>query len=492
MTITEKDRTEPSNHNSGTLRSTWLLALCLLVWTLLMAGVFVADVWHLRSTTLQLARAEARVHLQKDLAIRRWVASHGGVYVPRTERTPANLYLSQVPERDIQTPSGRSLTLMNPAYMLRQMMGDYSSLHGVHGHITSLKHFRDETAPDDWEKVALLAFTRGLREVCETVDFQGAPHLRLMRPLFVEADCLKCHGFQGYKVGDVRGGVSVSVPLAPYMEGEKREVMSDLSRLAFLWAVGMAAIGFAGQGLIRRARERDRAETLLRLSEKRYSDLSARLLTAHEEERKRIAHEIHEGLAQTMSAIKFRVESTLEGIKKTDALRPVDSLQPVIDALGESITDMRRMAARLRPLMMDELGILPTISWLCREVEKDHPGLRIVKRLEIEEAGIPEAVKVAIYRILERALMSIARQGPVDSVEISLRRDRDAIVLSVRDHGPGLDVELNGQQSGTYAGDDLGTLQERALLSGGSISLKAEEGGWTTLRVSWTQKDGAS
>ncbi len=114
MTITEKKQTDQDGPKSGIRLSSWLLGLCLILWTFIIAGVFAADVWHIRDTALQLAKAEARVHLSKDLAIRSWAASHGGVYVPRTEKTPQNPFLEHVTERDILTPSGKALRTSNP------------------------------------------------------------------------------------------------------------------------------------------------------------------------------------------------------------------------------------------------------------------------------------------------------------------------------------------------------------------------------------------
>jgi hypothetical protein len=128
------------------------------------------------------------------------------VYVPVTDKTPPNPYLSHIKERDIKTPDGKALTLMNPAYMLRQTMETYKSLYGVRGHITSLKHFRPETAPDQWEKSALQEFERGVKEIHAVAEMNGKPYYRYMEPMIVKTGCLKCHGHQGYKEGDVRGG----------------------------------------------------------------------------------------------------------------------------------------------------------------------------------------------------------------------------------------------------------------------------------------------
>jgi hypothetical protein len=86
-------------------------------WTVIVAGLAVSDAIHIDRAVREMAIAEARVHFNKDQAIRFWASSHGGVYVPVSDQVPPNPFLSHVPERDIQTPTGKSLTLMNPAYM---------------------------------------------------------------------------------------------------------------------------------------------------------------------------------------------------------------------------------------------------------------------------------------------------------------------------------------------------------------------------------------
>ena len=185
-------------------------------------GLLINDALHIRQTAEELAIAEANAYFNKDQATRLWAASQGGVYVPVSTTTPPNPFLTHVPERDIYSPSGRVLTLMNPAYMIRQMMEHYSTLHHVRGRITSLNHFRAETAPDNWEKSALRSFAGGREEALEFTDMAGDPYLRLMRPLKTEASCLKCHAIQGDSVGSIRGGISVSVPMDRFLEYRRK------------------------------------------------------------------------------------------------------------------------------------------------------------------------------------------------------------------------------------------------------------------------------
>ncbi len=204
---------------------------------------------------VNLARAEAQSHFEKDLIYRRWSALHGGVYVPPTSATPPNPYLTHIPDRDVTTTTGKQLTLINPAYMTRLVHELAAKQSGVQGHITSLTPLRPENAPDDWEAQALQAFATGTREVVELQELQGQPHLRFMRPMVTEAPCLKCHAQQGYQEGDQRGGISISVPLTPYLA-----IATDHHRSLLLGHGTLACIGLLGiWGGTRRLRHSERA-----------------------------------------------------------------------------------------------------------------------------------------------------------------------------------------------------------------------------------------
>ena len=254
----------------------WVL---MVVWTSVVFGLFLLDSRHLSQTVKDLAIAEAKAYLNKDQATRLWAASHGGVYVPVSEKTQPNPFLSHLPERDLQTPAGKSLTLMNPAYMIRQVMEHYGELHGAQGRITGLKHFSEATAPDDWERAALTAFKSGNEEYLEFIEIGGAPFLRIIRALSTESDCLKCHAHQGYQVGDVRGGVSVSVPMAFYLSYGTQDMKVHGFSFALLWLIGLGGTLWAERRLARSMQARDHAEEQLRLSQKNYMTLVTNSLT---------------------------------------------------------------------------------------------------------------------------------------------------------------------------------------------------------------------
>jgi diguanylate cyclase (GGDEF)-like protein len=202
--------------------------LALSAWALLVFASLGWGLYQEREQSHQMAKNTARANFDKDQAFRAWATSHGGVYVPVDEgRTPPNPYLAHIPERDITTENGKQYTLMNPAYMLRQMMDEYSGLYGSKGHITSLKTLNPHNKPDAWEVKALKSFEKGNKEAFEFTEINGAPFVRLMRPMVTTEGCLKCHAHQGYEVGNIRGGVSVSVPLDPFYDNEQKAVLAQ-------------------------------------------------------------------------------------------------------------------------------------------------------------------------------------------------------------------------------------------------------------------------
>lgn len=243
----------------------WLLAVA---WTLAAGAALWWNLYQHEQHTISELAGRAETLFKQDLVYRRWNAGHGGVYVPVTKQTPPSPYLAHIPERDISTPSGKRLTLMNPAYMTRQvheLMQQEKG--GVRGHITSLKPIRPENAADAWEASALRRFEKGVSEVSslETMA-DGREYVRFMRPMRVEEPCLKCHATQGYKLGDIRGGISVSIPLERGPALMDKDVQSLIFGYGSMWLLGLGAILFV-------ARRQGASEAALIHSEARVKQL---------------------------------------------------------------------------------------------------------------------------------------------------------------------------------------------------------------------------
>ncbi len=230
----------------------------------MLAAILAVDTAGHRAGLRRTAWLEASSSFEQDVMYRRWAAKQGGVYVPITEETPPNPYLRHLPERDVTTPSGRKLTLFNPAYMTRQVHEMGRERYGRRGHITSLTPLRPANAPDFWEREALGTLHLGAEEVSAIENLNGVPYFRLMRPLITEEGCLQCHAGQGYAVGDVRGGISVSVPMSPLQAAWKEHRTTSGLVYGVIWLAGLIGIGGSTAIIGARARERDLAEQELR------------------------------------------------------------------------------------------------------------------------------------------------------------------------------------------------------------------------------------
>ncbi len=215
------------------------------------------------SSAMAIARGGLLHSYSKELAFRSWAAVHGGVYVPVTAETPPNPYLAHLPERDIKTPSGKQLTLMNGAYMTRQVQELGERQYSHKGHTTSLKPLRPENAPDDWEKKVLLAFDQGLLEVSSIEPIGDETYLRLMRPHFVEQGCLKCHTSQGYKLGDIIGGISISTPWGPIEKNLNAQIRSEAFAYGGIWLLGILGLVFGRSNIRQQLSKRKEGEDRL-------------------------------------------------------------------------------------------------------------------------------------------------------------------------------------------------------------------------------------
>jgi len=238
-----------------TNRTSTLMAA--LAWIALLGLSLFWNMHQLDNSMKLLAESEANAAFRKDLTYRLWAAMQGGLYVPPTNATPPNPYLAHVPDRDITTTGDKQLTLINPAYMTRQVHELGRERFGLIGHITSLKPLRSENAPDPWEAEALRSFEAGSPKATAVLDMDGQPVFRFMRPLIAEEPCLKCHAAQGYVTGDIIGGISASVPLQPRMA-----VFAPQRAFLVLAHAVIGALGLLGLWISHRFIRRSKASLL--------------------------------------------------------------------------------------------------------------------------------------------------------------------------------------------------------------------------------------
>jgi signal transduction histidine kinase len=210
-------------------------------------------------------------------------------------------------------------------------------------------------------------------------------------------------------------------------------------------------------------------------------EVSFKLLLAEETERKRIAQEIHDGVGQHWATVKLRVEGILNQLDKEIAA-PLRDILPIIQV---GMDETRRIQMNLRPALLDDLGILATLSWFCREFQKAHPAIHVETKIDIQENDISNPVKTVIYRVLQEALNNISKHSKTTLVNLSLQKKEGKIEFTIQDHGRGFDIDAVLSQKSYEKGLGLSGMKERIHLSGGSFSIESTKGMGTTIRASW-------
>jgi signal transduction histidine kinase len=503
-----RDTRTSRDHASWLKRYIWSLAAA---WTVVVAGLLAWEVYTVRQVTWDSAINEARAHFDKDQAFRLWVTSHGGVYVPTDDRTPPNPYLAHIPERDIETPAGRSLTLMNPAYALRQLLEDFADLYGIAGHITSLKPLRPANAPDDWERAALEVFDEGETEVHEFTEIDGVPYLRLMQPMIAQEGCLKCHGHQGYQVGDVRGGISVSVPMASYLTKEQQTLTTDILSFSLLWVLGLVGVGLGSRGLRQSVRERDQAQEALKAYSGQLVEMveeRTRELEEAQEElvRKeklavlgrltaRIAHELRHPLGVISNSVfYFRSVMPEAGEEIQEYLGIMSAESDRAEGIISALLDY----THTRPAQPERVAV-PDLLSQALVIQPPPENVQVATHIA---PGLPhpfvdpEQMSKALSGLLDNAYQAMPQGG---ELTINAHGEADTLVFSISDTGSGISPENMARlfeplftTSARSIGLGLAISRNLVEANEGSIEVDSQEGTGTTFTVRLPRREEVS
>jgi signal transduction histidine kinase len=231
--------------------------------------------------------------------------------------------------------------------------------------------------------------------------------------------------------------------------------------------------------------ERRRAEEALMVTQAQLNAslnqlraLTGRLQGIREEERTRVAREIHDDLGQSLTSIKLDLASLLRTVQ------PAATIESILRQVDQTIQSVRRIATELRPSILDDLGLVAAVEWAGEEFAA-RSGIKLWLDLPREDLVIDQEIATAIFRIFQETLTNVARQADASEVEVHLGKDDDSIVLEVRDNGRGMNEEL-------ATGGSLGILgmRERALLHNGKLTLQSTAGIGTTVTVRIPTKEG--
>ncbi len=476
--------------------------------------------WNLdrqQSTIEGAAKLQARTAHDKDLAYRRWNAERGGVYAVLSEQTPANPHL-KVLDREIPGPDGKTLTLVNPAYMTRQVHELERAQGATRSHITSLKPLRPENAPDDWEREALLRLEKGDEEVASIQEIEGEDYMRLMRPLMTSAACMKCHQHQGYQVGDVRGGISVSVVLAPMKALAAAQRVQLILCHVVIWLAGLAVLLVSGRHILNGIRERDAAEQELRrhkenllltvadqtreLRERNNELQAAQQVTEKAEEELAfsnrelddfaytVSHDLKEPLRGIRNYSQFLLEDHEEQLD-SEGQQMLESLPRLADRMGELLDSLLKYSRIGRAEYLIEAC---DMNLLVEEVLESY-GVMIAERsLDVRvprDLPVVDCDRIRVGEILGNLIANAAKYNDKAQPWVEIGHLGSGPTFYVRDNGIGIPEEhqqavfgmfrrLHRDEYGGGAGAGLTIVKKMVERHGGEIWLESTAGEGTT------------
>ncbi|MCG7930489.1 MAG: sensor histidine kinase [Candidatus Thiodiazotropha lotti] len=193
-------------------------------------------------------------------------------------------------------------------------------------------------------------------------------------------------------------------------------------------------------------------------------------VSSEELERKRISRELHDGLGQLLTSMSLHVQRCLDGCdgqKNTQQSQQRESLEAVSSMVKQAMSEVRSICSAIRPAILDDLGVIPAISWQCRQITKVCCDTQIVTDFDVDEESIPEDYKSVIYRIVQESLNNAIKYSKAKTITVSLLQAHDAIHLLIIDNGIGFDPsEIQGS-----LGMGLVGMRERAESVDGRIRI---------------------
>jgi signal transduction histidine kinase len=232
---------------------------------------------------------------------------------------------------------------------------------------------------------------------------------------------------------------------------------------------------------------RKKLEAALKANQRHLQTLRAKLVDAQEAERSRVARELHDSIGASLSALKFSVEGWFERQKGSGAA--CASPDEIVSSIQQIIEEVRRISQNLHPSILDDLGLATAIRSFCRQHRKNHPEMKIEADLSVEEELISKRLQLVIYRMVQECTTNARRHGKADTIGLRLVSEgKKGLVLELKDNGRGFDVKETWDRLGADSGIGLTSLNERAELTGGRLTIDSKIGQGTVIRCRWPLK----
>ncbi len=575
------------------------LAIAAVMWTLLVVFSLWTQREQLDRTAAALARIDAVANLRKDMAIRKWAAQVGGVFI--SENKAPNLESLSEQERLTalrSTGEPFKIVSLTPIHILLAIQDISNKEYGARERLTSLQLRNPDNVPDEWEAGALKALEKGAEMMTEAVPRKGGHGLlRVMIPMRMDEECIECHRDTLVKVGGLRGGATISVDLNAYrtaqepawrtiqywhlgiwlmglttiygfwffsrrraleqalQEEERRENELAFSAMAegaiitdangdILWVNDAFCniYGYAREEVIGRnprilksgrhddafyrdfwrqltrvghwrgelwnrrktgevfpeeisvqalrdsdgrivrfisifsdITERKRNEEELQEYQSRLRELAEFLQTVREEERSRIARELHDELGQSLTALRIDL-NWLRGKCVGAGPQVGERLGASLGLVERTVDAVRRISEDLRPRMLDDLGLAAAVEHHVARFS-ERTGIAVDLAMNREEFDLDGRTATTIFRVVQEALTNIARHAGASRATVRIEESDAAIRLCIEDDGRGLE-----QNAGQKTFGLLG-MRERIKMLGGELEIAGAPGRGTRIEA---------
>lgn len=242
----------------------------------------------------------------------------------------------------------------------------------------------------------------------------------------------------------------------------------------------------AVRGLRAEVTRRELAESSLRKSRNELSLLSEQLMKAQEVERKRISQDLHDAVGQSLSAIKYSLERAALMLGAPQLGNPLKVINKTVEYVQNTIDEVRTISENLRPALLDSLGAVSAIRWLCREWSEVFSDIDVEINLHITDADVQEPLGTTLFRTVQEALNNVARHSKATRLAIAVCKESEYVRVDIADNGAGFDPDSNAMRRG----HGLSGIRERVSNSGGQFSLTSYPGGGTHLTLFWPVRPG--
>jgi signal transduction histidine kinase len=293
---------------------------------------------------------------------------------------------------------------------------------------------------------------------------------------------LVSHSFPAFDHQGRLSGVAALFQHTTEPEGEQDPIKHGQSGLKQQRSQHAQILAEADEALVAEMDERRQVEKQLAISNETLRQMSRRALIALEADRRTVAKELHDSIGASLAAIKFSLEDILDQRRhgRADAN---EALGKVITYLKQTIKETKRISTALRPSTLDDLGLLSTIRWHCREMATMYSGIAIRQNIHLQDSDVPGELGIVIFRVLQEAVNNATKHAMPTTIDIHLSRDGDNVFMTVADDGCGFDPNDSRMTDDPMHGNGIAGMRERVALCNGCFSLYSRKSEGTRVEV---------